>query len=200
MMTPEQIAAALTAELGQEAVLEIVTSVKSPYIVVALPAFRRAMELLRRHPQLSFDYLQLVTAVDWVSHFDVVYHLWSMDHAHKIAVKVTVSREEPHVPSVADLWPAADWHEREQYDLLGVVFDGHPDLRRILCPEDWEGHPLRKDYIQPLEYHGISNVRRIGDDWYPKPDEDAKAIIQKPPPAKSSATPSSGSAPGKSVP
>jgi NADH-quinone oxidoreductase subunit C len=73
----------------------------------------------------------------------------------EFAVRVVVERTDPVIPSVADVWPAADWHEREAYDLMGITFSGHPDLRRILCPEDWVGHPLRKDYEFPLEYHGI---------------------------------------------
>jgi NADH-quinone oxidoreductase subunit C len=68
---------------------------------------------------------------------------------------VLTSREDPHIPSVAGIWPTAEWHEREAYDLMGIVFDGNPDLRRILCPDDWEGHALRKDYVFPKEYHGI---------------------------------------------
>ncbi len=75
--------------------------------------------------------------------------------AGMIAIRVRVPREGGHVPSVADVWPTANWHEREAFDLLGVTFDGHPDLRRILCPDDWVGHPLRKDYEFPKEYEGI---------------------------------------------
>lgn len=86
--------------------------------------------------------------------------LWRL-HA-EIAIRVDVDRDHPHLPSVADVWPAADWHEREAFDLLGLVFDGHPDLRRILCCEDWVGHPLRKDYEFPLEYHGIPAVTEYG--------------------------------------
>jgi NADH-quinone oxidoreductase subunit C len=78
---------------------------------------------------------------------------WTGDN--EIAVRVRVPRDGGHLPSVADVWPAADWHEREVYDMLGVTFEGHPGLRRILCPDDWEGHPLRKDYEFPKEYHGI---------------------------------------------
>ena len=92
----------------------------------------------------------------------MIYHLSSIVHKHRIVIKVMLPRwkddEEgalPEVASVCDLWSTADWHEREVYDLMGVRFTGRDDLRRILCPEDWEGHPLRKDYKLPVEYHGI---------------------------------------------
>lgn len=76
-------------------------------------------------------------------------------HTWEFAVRVLTDRTQPSIPSVAHVWPAADWHEREAFDLMGIHFTQHPDLRRILCPDDWEGHPLRKDYAFPLEYHGI---------------------------------------------
>ncbi len=95
-------------------------------------------------------------------HLEVVYHLCSIVRKHRFVVKVLLPRwkddrpgELPEVPSVAAIWPAADWHEREVFDLSGVMFTGHPDLRRILLADDWVGHPLRKDYEFPLEYHGI---------------------------------------------
>jgi NADH-quinone oxidoreductase subunit C len=93
---------------------------------------------------------------------EVVYHLWSVTNKTSLVLKVMLPRwrdgkegELPEIPSVAGIWRTADWHEREVYDLSGVRFVDHPDLRRILCPEDWVGHPLRKDYEMPLEYHGI---------------------------------------------
>jgi NADH-quinone oxidoreductase subunit C len=93
---------------------------------------------------------------------EVLYYLTSLTHHQRLTVKVVVPRwkdgvagQLPEVPTVSDVWRAADWHEREVYDLSGVWFSGHPDPRRILCPEDWAGHPLRKDYEMPLEYHGI---------------------------------------------
>ena len=78
-----------------------------------------------------------------------------MTHRHKATVKVIVPKADPHVETVEKVWRAADWHEREAYDLIGVVFDNHRDLRRILCPYDWEGHPLQKDYEVPEYYNGM---------------------------------------------
>jgi NADH-quinone oxidoreductase subunit C len=80
-------------------------------------------------------------------------------HRHALTVKVGVARDDPRLATVATVWRTAIWQEREIFDLLGVVFAGHPDLRRILLPEDWVGHPLRKDYVEPTEYHGISTKR-----------------------------------------
>ena len=104
---------------------------------------------LKEDPDIKMDYLIDVTAVDHMPReprFEVVYQLHSMKHGHRLRLKVPVTEEDPSVPSVAPVWRTANWHERETYDLLGIVFTGHPDLRRILMPDDWEGHPLRKDY------------------------------------------------------
>ncbi|MGE3406167.1 MAG: NADH-quinone oxidoreductase subunit C [Pirellulales bacterium] len=130
---------------------------------------------LRDQDDLRFDMLNCITVVDYFEpdpkkaakagfdpHLEVVYHLWSVPNKRSIVLKVQLPRwkddepgQLPEVESVADVWRTADWHERETYDLSGVRFVGHPNLRRILCPEDWVGHPLRKDYEMPLEYHGI---------------------------------------------
>jgi NADH-quinone oxidoreductase subunit C len=107
-----------------------------------------ALVRLRDQPDLSFGFLSSVTATDhpgkdpraWV-----VYDLRSVEHAHRIRLKVGLSPDDLHVPSVTPLFPTADWHERETFDLFGILFDGHPELVRILLPDDWEGHPLRKD-------------------------------------------------------
>lgn len=115
---------------------------------------------LRDDSRLRFDYLVSLAAVDRPPEsIEVVTHLFSYTHRAALAIRTTLPRDEPRVPSLAEVWPAAGWHEREQFDLLGVAFEGHPDLRRILMPDDWEGHPLRKDYVKPDRYHGIDNTR-----------------------------------------
>ena len=116
---------------------------------------------LRDDPALLFDFLHNVTAVDWIkqNRIDVVYHLWSYPLKHEAVVKIELDRAAPQVPSVAAVWKSADWNEREQYDLLGVEFIGHPDLRRIMLPDDWPGHPMRKDYKEAEAYRGMPTTR-----------------------------------------
>ena len=111
----------------------------------------RDREFLLREPSLKLDWLQNLSGIDYVADdkMCVEYDLWSFDHRHGFAIKAYCPRDNPLVPSVADLWPAADWQEREAYDMFGIVFERHPDLRRILCADDWEGYPLRKDYVFP---------------------------------------------------
>jgi NADH-quinone oxidoreductase subunit C len=102
---------------------------------------------LREDPVLAFDFLASVTATDWPGadpRFWIVYELRSIPHTHRLRVKVGLGDADPHIPSVTPLFPTANWHERETYDFYGIVFDGHPDLTRILLPDDWEGYPLRK--------------------------------------------------------
>ncbi|GAB4285645.1 MAG: hypothetical protein Kow0067_08760 [Coriobacteriia bacterium] len=95
---------------------------------------------------LGFDLLGMLTAVDRGETFELVYRVRSREMSAAIFLKTEVPRDDPRIPSLVPLWPAADWQEREVYDLFGIVFEGHPDLRRILLPDDWEGYPLRKDY------------------------------------------------------
>jgi NADH-quinone oxidoreductase subunit C len=104
---------------------------------------------LRDDSALAFDFLADVTAVDYlgsVPRFELVYHVKSLTHGHRLRVKVKVSEDDARVPSVVDVWRGADWLERETWDMYGIRFDGHPDLRRIYLYEEFEGHPLRKDY------------------------------------------------------
>ena len=146
-----------------------------PWIEVSPDGIVDVCTHLRDEPGLEMDYLNNLTAVDylhtdekkaakagWEPHLEVVYHLSSSRIKHSVVLKVVLPRwkddeqgDLPELPSVAGVWPIADWHEREAFDLAGIRFIGHPNLRRILCPEDWVGHPLRKDYEMPLEYHGM---------------------------------------------
>lgn len=105
--------------------------------------------LLKTNPESSFDLLISVSAVDKIKEniIESVYHLYSTKHNHKLVVKVQLRRDKPAVPSVTPLWKTADWHERESYDLMGIAYTGHPNLKRLLLPSDWIGHPLRKDYV-----------------------------------------------------
>lgn len=116
--------------------------------------YAAACRLLHDTPGLEFDYLVDLTALDYPSRpqrFDVVTHLYSMTQNHRLRLKVGVAEGEK-CPTVANIWKAANWEERETFDMFGIEFEGHPDLRRILLPEDWEGYPLRKDY--PLGGYG----------------------------------------------
>lgn len=132
-----------------------------PAIRVAPAAIVGVCTYLKTDPALGFDCLSNQSGVDYPARheIEVVYHLISYRLRHACILKVGVPRDNPAMPSVAGVWRTAIWQEREIFDLLGVVFDGHPDLRRILLPEDWVGHPLRKDFVEPTEYHGISTKR-----------------------------------------
>ncbi len=134
---------------------------KDPFIRVEPGAIADMCRFLRDEPDLQFDALSNETGVDYKAKgvIEVVYHLYSYPHRHSIVLKVDAPRDNPVVPTVENVWKAANWLEREIFDLLGVTFDGHSDLRRLLMPEDWIGYPLRKDFVEPEEYHGISTRR-----------------------------------------
>ncbi|MDF9665349.1 NADH-quinone oxidoreductase subunit C [Bacillus wiedmannii] len=117
-----------------------------PTLVAEPSKYYEVMELLRFHEGLAFDYMSELHATDFVTHMEVYVHLFSYGKKQSVAVKVKLDREEPQVESVTAFWKGADWPEREAYDLLGIVFKGHPNLSRILMPDDWIGYPLRKDY------------------------------------------------------
>src|SRR5262245_3002513 len=173
-MNSADIAAALEQKFGAKIKSKKLDAI-DPFVVVEPADLVEACRFLRDDPRLRFDLLNCVSGVDYLEpdpkkapkagfdpHLEVVYHLSSMKHKHRFVVKLLLPRWKgdkpgglPEVPSVTSLWRTADWHERETYDLCGVWFTGHPDLKRILLAEDWEGHPLRKDYEFPLEYHGI---------------------------------------------
>ncbi|MGH7915375.1 MAG: NADH-quinone oxidoreductase subunit C [Candidatus Binataceae bacterium] len=138
-------------------------------IVIARERAFDVMRALRDDPAFAFDFLADLTAVDWPARaprFDVVHHLLSIKRGHRLRVKVATGEPHPSVMSVTELWKSADWLERECFDMFGIRFEGHPDLRRILMYDSFEGHPLRKDYPvnrrQPIvpEIDPILNPRR----------------------------------------
>lgn len=163
----------LLSRFSDQQILGCHTAARDPWIEVAPAAIAAVGQFLRDDAELQFDTLSNLCGVDWLEtdrkkkplddpRIEVVYHLFSLPLRHRIVLKVKLPRWKdgiegllPELPSVSSLWAIADWHEREAYDLVGIQFLGHPRLRRILCAEDWEGHPLRKDYDFPLEYHGI---------------------------------------------
>ncbi len=146
---------------------------------------------LKGTPGIELDHCNDVTALDWPKRnvIEVVYHLFSYRHRHGIVLKVEADRATPVVPSVEGVWKAANWLERECYDMFGVVFTGHPDLRRILLPDDWQGWPLRKDYQEAGGYHGISNVRENPLVELRRLDEKRRAENPPPPPPPQAAPP-----------
>jgi NADH-quinone oxidoreductase subunit C len=144
-----------------DAVAPPVGAGRNAALVVAPERIADVARFLRDDPELAFDCLSNLSGVDYpkAGHIQVVYHLFSYRHRHWIVLKVNAHRDDPVVPSLTGVWSHADWQERETFDLLGVRFPGHPDLRRLLMPEDWPGHPLRKDFVEPQEYHGIATSR-----------------------------------------
>jgi NADH-quinone oxidoreductase subunit C len=168
-MTTQQIAQAINDKFGDKITASLPDD-KHPRVHLDAQNWRPLAEFLLREPAIKLDWLANLSGVDYAADgkMCVVYDLWSFDHKHTFAVKVYTPRAQPSVPSVAGLWRAAEWHEREAYDMLGIDFPGHPDLRRILCADDWEGFPLRKDYVFPREYHGIPASVEL--DWQQQPD------------------------------
>ncbi len=178
---PDPVTARALALLEQRLPGAVVASEaggRHPWIRLAPERLHDACRLLRDDPSTRLECCHLISGVDWPARkpgekaeLEVVYHLVSYafpsDPAYRarplkndawVALKVRVPRERPQVPSVMDLFTGADWHERETFDLLGVVFTGRPGLTRILLPEDWPGHPLRKDWETPSDYHGVPIV------------------------------------------
>lgn len=121
-----------------------------PYLVIKNDRWPEAATVLRDHAELKCDYLRNLSGVDQETHLEVAYHLLSLTSKREYGVKVKTDRDNPRIPSVTPIWETANWNEREAYDLFGIDFPGHPDLRRIMMPDDWVGHPLRKDY-EPLD-------------------------------------------------
>jgi len=154
-MEAQTILTTLQEKFGA-AVIEAKTDVLQPFAQIAPDKMPEIAAFLRDEPGLEFDYLSCISGVDYNDgKLGAVYHLGSIVNRHTIVLKAIVPKEDPRIASIAHLYGAANWHEREAFDMVGVVFEGHPDLRRILCPDDWEGHPLRKDYKVQEFYQGI---------------------------------------------
>ncbi|MGA6992351.1 MAG: NADH-quinone oxidoreductase subunit C [Candidatus Deferrimicrobiaceae bacterium] len=154
-MEPKAIFDALKDRFG-EAVLELQEENFRPaFLVVSPEKIKEIGQFLRDDPAMKFDSLMCLSGVDYKDRFAVAYHLHSLSIGHQVGVKTFLPKEAPSLPSVDEVWPAANFQEREAFDLFGIFFEGSWDLRRILLPEDWEGHPLRKDYQYPESYHGI---------------------------------------------
>jgi NADH-quinone oxidoreductase subunit C len=174
-MTAADIAALLEQQFGPALTGKKLDAL-DPFVTVEPARLVEVCTFLRDDPRLRFEMLNDLTGVDYLEpdpkkapkfgfdpHLELLYHLSSFTFpGRRFTLKLVLPRwkddkpgELPEVPSVAGVWRTADWHEREVFDLVGVFFTGHPDLRRILLAEDWVGHPLRKDFEYPLEYHGI---------------------------------------------
>ena len=156
-MNAQEIHSRLKARFGDGIGEWTAPEAGDPFIQVQPTYLREVSRFLRDEVDLRFDFLRLISAVDWTDRLSSAYHLYSYEHNHAVTLRVDLLRAAPRVGSVADVWPAADWHEREAYDLMGIVYEGHPALKRILLPDDWAGYPLRKDYKAPEEYNGVTN-------------------------------------------
>jgi NADH-quinone oxidoreductase subunit C len=155
-MTPTEIIAVLKQHETDSLVAAVADGLH-PHVVIPAARLTAVAAFLQMDPRLRFDLLRCISAVDWPAKnvVELSYDLLSTALGHAFAVKVMLNRAGPEVESVGSIWPAAEWHEREAFDLMGVTFLHHPDLCRILLPDDWVGHPLRKDYEYPVQYQGL---------------------------------------------
>ena len=162
-MTPQEIHQRLQDRFGEN-ILAFHDTAVDPYVSVMPASVHEVGAYLHDDPELQLDLLMCLSGVDYGPEktLGVVYHLASTSKRHKITLKVEVPRQQGVVPTVSDIWRTAEWHEREAFDLYGMRFEHHPDLRRILLPDDWEGYPLLKDYQVQEFYHGI-RVPYVGD-------------------------------------
>ena len=152
----------ILSKFGEEAIVKENNTGLQPSLEVKTSLIAEICLELHQNPSTFCDYLSCITGIDngvEKGTIEVIYHIYSIPFDKHIILKVVEPRGDekqlPSVPTVSTIWKTADWHEREAFDLLGIYFEGHPDLRRILMPNDWEGHPLRKDYKEQENYHGI---------------------------------------------
>ena len=163
-MTSEEIVEKIKASHGDQIVKGEVT-LGDAVIHLKPEALHVLSEFLKQDPELKFEYLSNISGVDYLDQdreprFEAVYELHSFEKNHSIRLRVGISEEEPSVPTVADLWPSATFPERELFDMFGIQIEGHPNLKRLLMPEEWEGHPLRRDY--PLTTEQVAFSHNLG--------------------------------------
>jgi NADH-quinone oxidoreductase subunit C len=187
-VTPQEIFKKLQAKFGEAAVFDLHEDPKKdkdPWFQCAPYSFEEVGTFLRDDPETLFDSMECLTGTDYLkeAQIRVTWHLYSYALKHRVVIKCFLPREDPAMPTMTGVWPVCNWQERECFDLLGVLFEGHPDLRRLLMPDDWEGHPMRKDYGEKDDYHGIPTTRpnplelfKIG-----VPGKDGKAPAAKAP-------------------
>jgi NADH-quinone oxidoreductase subunit C len=162
-MSFEEIRLLLIEKFGAEIIAGEETGGLQPALLIEPDNIAEVCLELRNNPKTYFDFLSSITGVDYgieTNRFGVVYHLASIPYQTQLTLKISKENSRdvndlPTFPSITSVYRTADWHEREAYDLVGIFFEGHPDLRRILLPDDWEGYPLRKDYKNAEFYKGI---------------------------------------------
>jgi NADH-quinone oxidoreductase subunit C len=163
-MDMQWLIALLAQEVPEATSITLTPNTTPPGLRVPTAQLVPVCHTLHTHPDLYFDYLACITALDNGPEqctLELIYQLYSIPYEQQLMLKVLVPRNSPHepaptIPTVSNIWQSANWHEREAYDLIGIQFEGHPDLRRILLPEDWPGHPLRIDNEPPASYQGIT--------------------------------------------
>lgn len=165
-MSVEELKNLIDSNIGEGAVRSIDEDSTPRALIISPDRIGAVCELLKDHELSYFDLLSCLTAIDngpEENSMEVVYNLYSIPLEHSLMLKVTVPRKKPELETVSHLWKTADWHEREAFDLFGIKFVNHPDLRRILMPADWVGYPMRKDYEESKTYRGMKTTREEGD-------------------------------------
>lgn len=170
-MEPKDIAEQIKEKFAGE-VKEVSEFRGQVAVILKKDRIKEIMRFLYGTPELNFNYLVDLCGVDYLGkkepRLEVVYHLYSIEHRHLIRLRAEVAEEDASIDSVVDIWAGANWHERECFDLFGITFKGHPDMRRVLLPDDWEGHPLRKDYplksdLGEKEWPGFKEVVKLSE-------------------------------------
>lgn len=162
-MNFEEIKDLLLEKFTDAVILEELKDLLQPQLIIEASKIHEVCLDLHQNPKTFFDFLSCITGIDngpEKGTMEVIYNLWSIPYEHSLVLKTVLPRNKeneslPEIQTVTTIWKSANWHEREIFDMLGIKFIGHPDMRRILLPNDWQGYPLRKDYKQQEYYHGI---------------------------------------------